>query len=88
MRKRGKAMSELVLKIYENIVRHEDEAIHMEKHISEKAIQLSRPFEKKLSIEEMEELQDIMFEIALTAEHEGFQLGAKYFAKLLAECLS
>lgn len=81
-------MSELLLKIYENIVRHEEESINMEKRVSEKVIQLSKPFEKKLSIEELEKVQDIMFEIALNAEHEGFQLGAKYFAKLLAECLS
>ena len=80
-------MSEL-LKIFENVVRHSKEAADMEKRVNEEIIQLSKPYEEQLSSKELEKLQDIMFSVALTAEHEGFQLGVKYFAKLLAECLS
>lgn len=80
-------MSEL-LNIYENVIRHTEEAADMERRVTEEIIQLSKPYEEQLSSKELEKLQDIMFSVALTAEHEGFQLGIKYFAKLLAECLS
>lgn len=80
-------MNEL-LKIYENVVRHEKEAANMERRVTEEISQLSKPYEKQLSSKELEKLQDIMFSVALTAEHEGFQLGVKYFVKLLSECLS
>ena len=80
-------MNEL-LKIYENVVRHEKEAASMERRVTEEIIQLSKPYEKQLSSKELEKLQDIMFSVALTAEHEGFMLGVKYFVKLLSECLS
>ena len=80
-------MNEL-LKIYENVVRHEEEATNMERRVTEDIIQLSKPYEEQLSSKELEKLQDVMFSVALTAEHEGFQLGVKYFAKLIAECLS
>ena len=81
-------MTELLLKIYENVIRHEKEAINMEKRITEEVDRVVKPYEGKLNIEELEAMQDIIFDIALTAEQEGFQLGVKYFAKLLAECLS
>ena len=80
-------MSEL-LKIYENVIRHEEEAANMERRVTEEIIQLSKPYEEQLSSKELEKLQDIMFSVALTAEHEGFMLGVRYLAKLLAECLS
>lgn len=80
-------MNEL-LKIYENVVRHEKEAASMERRVTEEIIQLSKPYEKQLSSKELEKLQDIMFSVALTAEHEGFMLGVKYFVKILSECLS
>lgn len=80
-------MNEL-LKIYENVVRHEKEAANMERRVTEEIIQLSKPYEKQLSSKELEKLQDIMFSVALTAEHEGFRLGVKYLVKLLSECLS
>lgn len=81
-------MSELLLKIYENVIRYEEEAISMEKRITEEVDRITKPYEGKLDIEELETMQDIIFDIALTAEQEGFQLGVKYLAKLLTECLS
>lgn len=80
-------MSELI-KIYENVVRHKKEVVHMEEQVTEEVIRLSEPFKDKLSIDELETLQDAMFSVALTSQHEGFRLGMKYLAKLLAECLS
>lgn len=81
-------MNDLLLKIYENVIRFEKEAIQMEERVTEEVIQLSEPFKDKLSIDELETLQDAMFSVALTSQQQGFQAGAKFFAKLLAECLS
>ncbi len=80
-------MSELI-KIYENVVRHKKEVVHMEEQITEEVIRLSEPFKDKLNANELETLQDAMFSVALTSQHEGFKLGMKYFAKLLAEFCS
>ena len=80
-------MSEL-LKIYESVVKNEEEAVNMEKRVAEEVDRLTEKYQKQFNADELEELQDIMFSIALTSQHEAFQLGAKYFAKLLAECLS
>ena len=60
-------MSEL-LKIYENVVRHEKEVVHMEERVIEEVIRLSKPFEDKLSVDELETLQDAMFSVALTSQ--------------------
>lgn len=80
-------MNNLLEKIYENVVRFEKEAINMEQRVSEKVIQLSKPYEENLTLEELEELQDLMFEIALIAEHEGFRLGVGFAFKLLHSLL-
>lgn len=80
-------MSEL-LKIYENVVRYEEEAVNMEKHIIEEVDKITEQYEKRFNADELEELQDVLFSVALTAEHKGFVLGMRYLAKLIAECLS
>ena len=80
-------MSEII-KIYENVVRHKKEVVHMEEEVTEEVIRLSEPFKDKLSVDELESLQDAMFSVALTSQHKGFKLGMRYLAILLAECLS
>ena len=80
-------MSEL-LKIYESVVRYEEEAVDMEKRVTKEVDKITEQYKKRFSADELEELQDILFSIALTSQHEAFQLGVKYFVKLLAECLS
>lgn len=81
-------MNNLLEKIYENVVRFEKEAINMEQRVSEKVIQLSKPYEENLTLEELEELQDLMFEACLFAEHEGFKVGIMCLAKIFTECIS
>ncbi|GFI43427.1 hypothetical protein IMSAGC018_01099 [Lachnospiraceae bacterium] len=51
-------MSELI-KIYENVVRHKKEVVHLEEEVTEEVIRLSEPFKEKLSVEELESLQDL-----------------------------
>ena len=80
-------MSELLKRIYENVIRYEKESISMEKRITKAVDAICKPYKGKLSADELEELQDIMFEIALSGEQEGFQLGVMCFTKLLIECL-
>ena len=72
-------MNDLLLKIYEGVIRHEEKAIGMKKRISEEVDRITKPYEG---------LQDLLFDISLVVEHEGFKLGMKFFAKLLTECLS
>ena len=81
-------MSDLILKFYENVISHEEEAISMEKRVTEEVDRITKPYEGTMTREEFEKLQDLLFDISLVAEQEGFQLGIKIFAKLLAECLS
>lgn len=51
-------MSELI-KIYENVVRHKKEVVHLEEEVTEEVIRLSEPFKEKLSVEELESLQHL-----------------------------
>lgn len=81
-------MNNLLLKIYENVIRYEKEAISMEKRITKEVDAICKPYKGKLSADELEELQDILFEIALSGEQEGFQLGVLSLIKLLIEILS
>lgn len=80
-------MSRLI-KIYESVIRYEEEAVSMEERIAEEVDRIIEGYEEQFNADELEELQDAMFSLALVAEHEGFLLGAKFFAKLIAECLS
>lgn len=80
-------MSDLLLKIYENVIRFEKETISMEQRVTQEVDRITKPYKDKLSIDELEKLQDLLFEIALTAEQEGFQLGVMCLIKLFAECL-
>lgn len=81
-------MSDLLRRIYENVIRYEQEAISMEKRITKEVDAICKPYRGMLSAGELEELQDIMFEIALSGEQEGFQLGVLSLIKLLIEILS
>lgn len=80
-------MSDLLKRIYENVIRYEQEAINMEKRITKEVDAICKPYKGKLSADELEELQDILFEIALSGEQEGFQLGVLSLMKLLIEIL-
>lgn len=80
-------MNDLLLKIYENVIRYEKEAISMEKRITKEVDAICKPYKDKLSADALEELQDILFEIALSGEQEGFQLGVICLTRLLVEFL-
>ena len=81
-------MNNLLLKIYEGAIRHEEEAINMEKRITKEVDRITKPYEGTMTRKEFEGLQDLLFDISLVAEQEGFALGVRYAVKLLIECLS
>ena len=60
----------------------------MEKRATEEIGRLTKPYEGTMTKKEFEGLQDLLFDISLVAEYEGFKPGVKFFAKLLTECLS
>ncbi len=80
-------MNERLKKIYEHIICREKEAIEMDKRVSVEIDMLSTPYIERLKETELEELKDLMYAAALTAEQEGFQLGMGYAIKLLISLL-
>lgn len=81
-------MSELLLKIYQQVVSNEDEAVEMGMRVGEWVNQFTEPYQNKLNNDEMEKLKDLMYSTAIKAEQEGFQLGIKIFVRLMLELFS
>ena len=76
-------MNELIKKIYEQIIYHEKEGIEMDKRVISEIDKLIIPYIGQLKETELEEIKNLMYATALTAEQEGFQLGVKYATKML-----
>lgn len=77
-------MNEILQKIYDNIVCYEREAVEAGWRIDGEIKNLIHPYEEKMDAEELDELKSIMSQMALTAEHEGFQIGVAFAIRLLA----
>ena len=78
-------MKKLILKVFETVIKTEEESIKTEACIDEEVFRLIEPFEEILDGKEMEMLKDALFSVAITGEETGFQLGVKTTIRLLLE---
>lgn len=81
-------MEELFRKIYDTIICYEEDAVEMGKGIDREINELMKPFQTKLTEVQLEEMRDLISVISISAEREGFLLGAKYTLKMLTVLLS
>lgn len=80
-------MGKIVKKIYEEIVRNEADAIKLNSTMDDEIKHIMESVIHKGSELEMEELQNLFFDVALSAQRKGFLLGMRYAVKILAEIL-
>lgn len=81
-------MNELLKKIYESVITYEKDTVEMGSRVDVEINKLIKPYAEQLTDKEMEQLKNLLYQTALTAEQEGFQLGIKYTLKLLFDLLS
>lgn len=81
-------MNELLKKIYESVITYEKDTVEMGSRVEIEINKLIKPYAEQLTDKEMEQLKNLLYQTALTAEQEGFQLGIKYTLKLLFDLLS
>ncbi len=78
-------MSELLKKIYEDVIQHERVSVEMGNRVDRWVDTLTAPYKEQLNAEQMEQLRNLMYSTAIKAEEEGFQLGIRMIVKLVLE---
>jgi len=78
-------MSELLKKIYEDVIQHERISVEMGKRVDAWVDTLTAPYKGQLDADQMEQLRNLMYSTAIKAEEEGFQLGIRMIVKLVLE---
>ncbi len=78
-------MSELLKKIYEDVIQHERVSVEMGNRVDRWVDTLTEPYKEQLNAEQMEQLRNLMYSTAIKAEEEGFQLGIRMIVKLVLE---
>lgn len=81
-------MSELLRKIYEDVIQHERVAVEMGKRVDRWIDELTTPYMEQLDAGQMEQLRNLMYSTAIKAEEEAFQLAVRIIVKLVLEMLS
>lgn len=81
-------MNELLKKIYESVITYEKDTVEMGSRVEIEINKLIKPYTGQLTDEEIEQIKALLYQTALTAEQEGFQLGIKYTLKMLFDLLS
>lgn len=76
-------MNETLKKVYKEVASKEDEAIKVLTDVDEEVKNLAAEYEEKLSQEELEKLQDLLFSAVLFGEQAGFEIGMKFAFKML-----
>ena len=80
-------MKDLLKKIYNAVLVYEKEVINSSKVVDEEIAQLIKPYEDKLSKNELEELYNLLYSTSLTAQQTGFELGVRLTIKMLVDIL-
>lgn len=80
-------MNDLLEKIYENVIRQEDDTLDMEKRINDCMEEYISHYDD-ISEKDKERIRDIVYYAVLTSEKEAFQLGIKYAVKMLISLLT
>lgn len=78
-------MSEILLKIYEQVISGEDDTYRGRERIEKRVDELLRKYAADYGESETEAVKELAYAAALKAEQEGFQLGVRFALKVLWE---
>ena len=79
-------MKDLLEKLYESVIRQEDDTLDMEKRINDFMKEYISNYDD-ISEKDKERIRDIVYYAVLISEKEAFQLGIKYAVKMLLSLL-
>ena len=80
-------MKDLLEKLYESVIRQEDDTLDMEKRINDFMEEYISNYDD-ISEKDKERIIDIVYYAVLISEKEAFQLGIKYAVRMLLSLLT
>lgn len=80
-------MERIIREIFEKVIIYERDFIKMDRKVAGEIRRLADQRLSRSNGEQKEKAYDMMYEVALRAEEEGFMLGFKYALKLIAVVL-
>lgn len=78
----------LLKKIYESVIYYEKDTVEMGNYVDVEINKLIKPYAEQFTDKELQQIKTLLYQTALTAEQEGFQLGIKYTLKMLFDILA
>lgn len=81
-------MSELLYKIFEEIISKEDDIVEMDRQIGNSIKEYISRYDDVLSENDMERLRDCVYYATLISEREAFYLGMKYTLKIMLSLMT
>lgn len=75
----------MLKEIYQEIVKQEHDTVKREGLVDDLIDQLVRPYEGKISSQDVDTLKDLLSAVALAGEEAGFEVGARFAIRLLRE---
>ncbi len=81
-------MKNLWERIYEEIISFEPDSIGSNRAIDSEVLKTIQAYKGRMADDELQELQDRLFDAGLCAQRQGFRLGMKYACILIAELFS
>ena len=75
----------MLKEIYRENIKNQHDTVKREGQVDDLFDQLVRPYEGKISSQDMDTLKDLLSAVALAGEEAGFEIGAKFAIRLLRE---
>lgn len=81
-------MEDLLAKIYHSVIVNERVGNNVGKKYDEKFQMIIAQYKEKISEDEADKLQEILYDMAYITEQGGFALGVRFMARLINEIMS
>ena len=75
----------MLKEIYREIIKNQHDTVSREGQVDDLIDHLVKPYEGKISSQDVDTLKDLLSAVALAGEEAGFEVGAKFAIKLLQE---
>lgn len=78
----------MLKEIYREIVKQDHNTVRREGLVDDLIDQLVRPYEGRISSQDVDTLKDLLSAVALAGEEAGFEIGAKFAIGILRELMN
>ena len=80
-------MEDLLSKIYDEVAFYEEDSIKLGKEFDTIITELLEPLRESRTEEEVEEIRELIYQAAYSAEKHGFYIGVRFSAVVLSEIM-